>query len=247
MTLDCKVDSPRAEFQSTLWTTVLAAGDERDPRAAEALERLCCRYWFPLYAYVRRQGYGPDDAADLVQGFLFHLLQMRRHLAALRRERGRFRSFLLISLKRFLINEHAKAAAAKRGGGCDHIPIDGSEAERLYDEASDTALRPDELYDRQWAIALLTRALDRLQEEALARGEARYFEAFRPFLMEPAPRDTYPELAAELGLDSARAAMLAYRLRSRYRALVREEVLATVANALDSEDEIRSLLAALSS
>ena len=232
-----------AAFATTRWTLVLAAGGDAGAGQA-ALEQLCRTYWFPLYAYVRRRGHDSPDAQDLTQGFFARLLE-RNDLAGLTREGGKFRSFLLTALNRFLANEHERALARKRGGGQTVISLDDDSAEERYRLEPAHAESPDRLFERQWALTLMEAALRRLAEEQAALGKAEAFAALRPFLSrEPAPGE-YAELATGLSLVPGTLAVQVHRLRERYRQLVRAAVADTVDTPLEVEAEMRHLLAAL--
>ena len=159
-----QIDGSAGLFATTHWSVVLAAGDSASPHAAEALEQLCRAYWYPLYAYVRRSGCTPEDAEDLTQAFFARLLEKRR-LKSAQRERGKFRSFLLTSLKHFLTNEWHRARAEKRGGGAPHFAIDAAEAEQLYQLEPAHDLTAEKLYELSWATALLERVRNRVRQE----------------------------------------------------------------------------------
>jgi RNA polymerase sigma-70 factor (ECF subfamily) len=234
-----------AHFATTHWSVVLAAGEGDSPQAADALARLCRAYWFPLYAYVRRQGHDVPDAQDLTQEFFARLLE-KNYLKSAAREKGRFRSFLLIALKRFLANEWERARAQKRGGGQALIELDAASAEERYRlEPADVA-SADRVYERRWALALLDQVLLRLRDEAARAGKAGQFELLKAFLYgEKAPLSQL-EIGARLGLSESAIKSAVHRLRQRYRELLRQEVAQTVASPADAEDELRHLLNVLS-
>ena len=169
------------QFTTTHWSVVLTAGSESSPVAQAALETLCRSYWYPLYAYVRRQGHSPEDAQDLTQEFFARFLEKQIFRQA-RPERGRFRSFLLTSLKHFLVNEWHRATARKRGGGHTPVPLDTVLAERLYSREPARDLAADKLYERSWALALLEQVRARLREEYAAEGRSERFEIVEQFL-----------------------------------------------------------------
>jgi DNA-directed RNA polymerase specialized sigma24 family protein len=231
-------------FATTRWTLVLAAGRADDPGAAEALETLCRRYWFPLYAFVRRQGFDADQAQDLTQGF-FALLLERNDLAGLVRGEGRFRSFLLKALTHYLINERARAHTLKRGGGRTIISLDDDSAEDRYLHEPAHHETPEKAFERQWALALLETALREVEAEEAARGKQSHFDALKPFLSrEPEPGE-YAALAAGLSLEQRTLAVQVHRLRARYREAVRAAVADTVDGPVEVEAEMRHLLVAL--
>ena len=233
-------------FATTRWTLVLAAGDDASAPGREALDELCRAYWFPLYAYIRRRGHDAHAAEDLTQGFFARLLE-RNDLARLTREGGKFRSFLLTALNHFLANEYERNQALKRGGGQIPLSLDDDDAEARYLREPVHAESPDRLYERQWAVALMENALDRLAEEQAAAGRTEAFAALRSFLSrEPEPGE-YAALATRLGLAPGTLAVQVHRLRERYRQLVRAAVADTVDSPFEVEAEMRHLLAALSS
>ncbi len=231
-------------FPTTRWTLVLAAGTRHDPEGAEAFERLCERYYEPLYAYLRRQGRLPDDAQDLMQGFVERLLAkeiLRRADPA----RGRFRAFLLTSLKYYVANEHMRAAAAKRGGDRVHEPIDLRAVEERCRCGNRDALTPERLYDREWALAVLQRALGQLREEARAAGRAEFFDAVHDSLVDDAPPASYRAIGARFGMTETAVRVRVHRLRRRYRDLLRAAVAETVGSDREVEEELRYLRSAL--
>ena len=211
-----------------------------------ALQTLCERYWYPLYAYVRRRGVASHEAQDLTQEFFARLLE-KNSLAAASPERGRFRAFLLTSLKNFLTNEWEKAQAQKRGGGQPAISLqfnlDSAES-RLSLEPTHN-LTPDRSFERQWALLLLEHVVKRLHEEQVAAGKGRQFELLKEALAGGAERLAYTSIAAELQISEEAARQAASRLRKRYREILREEVSHTVERPEDVDDEIRSLFQVL--
>jgi RNA polymerase sigma-70 factor (ECF subfamily) len=242
MNHDAEAPSPN-RFQTTRWSVVVAAR-EGTAGANDALAALCADYWYPLYAFVRRQGHDPATAEDLVQGFFTRMLE-KRDLADVDRRKGRFRSFLMASCAHFLANQARYHRAEKRGGGRATIPFDRRDGEGRYAVEPSHALTAERLFDRQWALTLLDRVLRRLEEEMAAAGKSQQFEGLRPALLGGDARVPYAEIAPGLGLtvDAARAA--ATRMRRRYRELVREEVNDTLDDPTDIDDEIRALFQAL--
>jgi RNA polymerase sigma-70 factor (ECF subfamily) len=224
---------------------VLAAGHSTAPGAQEALETLCRSYWYPLYVYVRRQGCDVHEAQDLTQEFFTRLLQ-KRDLETVRRENGRFRSFLLVSLKHFLINEWERARAAKRGGGRALIPLDELLAEERYAREPCDLLTPDKLFERRWALTLLAQAFARLREESASSGKAREFDHLKVFLSTPTGAGAYDAVAAELEMPVATVGVKVHRLRQRYGELIRAEIAHTVASPAEIEEEIGHLFNAVS-
>jgi RNA polymerase sigma factor (sigma-70 family) len=223
---------------------VLRAARNDTTRAHEALAHLCETYWYPLYAYVRRRGYNPHDAQDLTQEFFARLLQ-KDFLSSASQEKGRFRSFLLVVLKRFLSNEWDKVRAQKRGGGQVVQQLDTELAERLYATEAAGDLPPDRIYERRWALTMLDRAMSRLREEFSVEAKGAHFEVLKGYLTADRGEIPYAEVAGQLGLNEAAARMAVHRLRRRFRSLFREEIAQTVAEPADIEDEIRYLLRAL--
>ncbi|HUC86663.1 MAG TPA: RNA polymerase sigma factor [Candidatus Acidoferrales bacterium] len=234
-----------AAFVTTHWSVVLTAGHADTARARDALARLCQTYWHPLYAYVRRLGHSPHDAQDLTQEFFARLLA-KNFLAGADESRGRFRSFLLSSLKHFLANEWDKARAQKRGGGQIPIPIDPAAAETgCCFEPADQATA-DKIFERRWALTLLDRVLWRLRRDYVSSGRERLFEQLKPTLTEASRTVRYAEMAARLGTSEGAVKVAVHRLRQQYREVLRAEIAETVSGPDEVEDELRNLFAALS-
>jgi RNA polymerase sigma factor (sigma-70 family) len=234
-----------AAFTTTHWSVVLAAQGP-SPAAEGALEKLCRTYWRPIYGFVRRQGVGLEEAKDLTQGF-FALLLERRDLETVRQEKGRLRSYLLTSLKHFLTNERNRTMAIKRGEGRRLIPLDDlRERERIGFESSET-LAADQIYERRWALSLLDQALARLGDEYRAAGlaSAGLFDRLQKLLTEEPDRPSPADIAQEFGMTESAVRQASYRLRQRYRHLLREEIAHTVMAPGDIEDELRHLVAVL--
>jgi len=237
--------APAGIFATTHWTVVVAAGRRATPEADRALEELCRTYWYPLYAYVRRRGHLPPDAQDLTQEFFARLLA-KHWIESADREKGRFRTFLLTAMNRFLANEWDRAGTQKRGGHAVHLPLDTETAETRYEADAALALTPDRLYDRHWAMTLLDRALTRLRTEQERAGKAKEFAVLSPFLTAERGAIPYAEAAAQLGVNEAAARQAVHRVRKRFRDVFREEITQTVAVPEEVDEEIRHLLAALS-
>ncbi len=233
-----------AAFVTTHWSVVLAAGREDTPSAQGALARLCETYWFPLYAYVRRRGSGPEDAQDLTQEFFAQLLA-HGWVADADRRRGRFRTFLLTALSRFLANEWDRRRTQKRGGDAVMLPLDTEVAEGRYQAEGAGNLTPDRLYDRQWAMTLLERALSRVRVEHEQAGKAAEFAVLSPWLTAERGGIPYADVAATLGMSDAAARQAVHRVRKRFREVFREEIAQTVAGPEEVEEEIRYLMGAL--
>jgi RNA polymerase sigma-70 factor (ECF subfamily) len=245
-TPDSTSTSPRnPAFVTTHWSLVLSAGDSKSPQSAAALEKLCRAYWYPLYAYVRRRGQSPVDAMDLTQEFFARLLQ-RNWVGRAERQRGRFRSFLLSAMNHFLADEWDKARAQKRGGGGMPVPLQFDTAETRYSHEPVYNVTPEQNYERQWALALLDKVLQRLRAEYEQEGRAEFFTALNPCLVGDRTAQPYAELAVKLGVSEGTVKSAVHRLRQRYRELLRDEIAQTVATTNEMEDELRHLFAVLS-
>ncbi len=225
---------------TTHWSVVLAAGHKDTAQAASALASLCTSYWYPLYSYVRRRGYGPEDAQDLTQEFFARLLE-KKWLGQANRERGRFRTFLLSSMSHFLANEWDKARARKRGGGLQIVPIQLDTAETRYGREPTDSFTPDQAYERRWAVTLLDRVLSRLQDEYAGEGKNKLFEELKPCLLGEGNAQPYAALALKLGLSETAIKVTVHRFRKRYRHLLRDEIAQTVSTATEVEEEMRHL------
>lgn len=232
-------------FTSTHWSQVVTAADASSPRAAEALAQLCRTYWYPLYVFIRRQGVNAAEAQDLTQGFFARLLE-KNFIAAAVEEKGRFRSFLLVALKRFLINERERGHAQKRGGGQPLISLDDTEAEGRYRLEPVTGLTAERIYERRWAVALLDEVMLGLRREYAADGREQWFDALKVFLYDERSPVSQAEIGRRFGASESAVKSAVHRLRARYRERLREEVANTVANPSQIDDELRYLLAVLS-
>jgi len=245
--------APGDSFATTRWTVVLSAGQRSTPQAEVALEELCGTYWYPLYAYVRRQGRSKEDAEDLTQAFFARFLE-KNYLEGLSSEKGKFRAFLLAALKHFLANEWDRAARRKRGGGANLLSLDWQDGETRYQvgpvlqgrDARGVALSPDKLYDRAWAVTLLERVITRLRDENAAErfSKARLFEQLKPFLMADHHGLPYAQAAAELGLSEGAVRVAVHRLRRRFRELLRGEIAQTLSDSGQIADEMQALFSA---
>jgi RNA polymerase sigma factor (sigma-70 family) len=238
--------SDAAGFAATRWTMVLAAaGGAPSVQAAEAMAELCRVYWFPLYAYVRRRGYESHEAEDLTQEFFLRLLA-KNYLAGVDRQKGKFRAFLLASLKHFLANEWDRSQSQKRGGGQTVIPLDALSAETRYRLEPAHSLTPERLFERQWALTVLEQVLARLKVESVVlEGEPAVFNKLKQFLTGSVAAATYGQVAADLGMTEGAVKVAVHRLRRRYRQLLREEIAQTLASPEEVDDEIRYLLSCL--
>lgn len=234
-----------AEFHTTHWSVVLAAGSDRSTESSvQALEILCQTYWLPVYGYVRRRAGDEHRAQDLTQAFFQWLLE-RKAIAGADPDRGRFRSFLLTMCKRFLANEWKKGNAQKRGGGRQTLSLDfaSAESQGSFEPADETSA--EAIFEREWAVALLDRVLDKLRQEYTARGCQQQFDALKRFLAGASSAD-YRRVATELRTTEGGVKVAAHRLRGRYRELIRAEIAETVDSADHVEDEIARLFTAVS-
>jgi RNA polymerase sigma factor (sigma-70 family) len=230
-------------FATTHWSVVLTA-QGASPAAEKALERLCRTYWWPLFSFVRRQGYSPEEAQDLTQDF-FALFLERRDLDAVRREKGRLRSYLLASLKNFLAKARRRAMTVKRGAGKPLVPLEELVArEHAHLELRD-ASSADRIYERCWALTLLDQVLAQLEEEYRNAGKAALFQRLEQMLGDEPNRHSQAEIAQELGMTESAVTQAFYRLRQRYGVLMRQEIANTVAASGDVEDELRHFVAVL--
>jgi RNA polymerase sigma-70 factor (ECF subfamily) len=231
-----------SDFPTTRWTLVVAAGDPHRTEARSALVSLCEGYWYPLYAYVRRRGYPADQAQDLTQEFFVRILE-GRYLDRADPEKGRFRAFILTSLKFFLADEVDRSRAQKRGGG-SVLSLEISSGEERYqrDPAHDET--PERVFERRWALSLLDGVIDRLRAEFVQHGRLDHFDRLKGFLLDQADMP-YAALAGEMGTSEGALKVAIHRLRKRYRDLFRQAIAETVADPADVESELRFLAAAL--
>lgn len=243
MTDDASTHPRDDVFATTHWTVVLAAGKTHTPQSDHALEQLCRTYWFPLYAYVRRRGYPKEDAEDLTQAFFARFLA-KNYLKDLSIERGRFRAFLLASLKHFLINEWDKTQRLKRGGGAAHLSLDWKTADTHFQIASTAEPSPDKAYDREWALALLSKVIERLQAECESEGRRKQFAELKIFLTAGKGALSHAEAGKALGMDEAAVRTAVHRLRKRYRQLLRDEIAQTLSNPAQVDEEMQALFGA---
>jgi RNA polymerase sigma-70 factor (ECF subfamily) len=230
-------------FVTTHWSVVLAAQGQ-SPAAQEALEKLCRTYWWPLYGFVRRNGYKPEEAQDLTQGF-FALLLERRDLDVVRKEKGRLRSYLLVSLKNFLGKTRRREMAVKRGEGRPLVSLEELLTRERADLEPADSLSADRIYERRWALTLLEHVLARLEAEYQAAGNAKLFDHLKELLSDEPGRQSQADIGAELGMTENAVKQAFHRLRQRYRELLRDEIAQTVAVPGDVEDELRHFISVL--
>lgn len=231
----------KSRFSTTQWSLVLAAarGGTDD---GEALARLCSLYWYPVFAFVRRQVPSAEEAQDLTQGFFTRLLE-KKELARADRNRGRFRSFLLSACSHFISNERDREHTLKRGGGTIAIPFDLLDAEGRYEKALSSTETPERLYERQWALTLMTSVLDRLRDDYTRAGNEHVFDRLRSFLADS--DETHADAARDLGMTVSAVKVAVHRLRKRYRKVLRQRVADTVASPDQIDEEIRHLMIAV--
>jgi RNA polymerase sigma-70 factor (ECF subfamily) len=231
-------------FGTTRWSVVREAGKGDSPAASAALEQLCRSYWYPLYAFVRRRGFEPEDAKDLTQGFFLHLLR-KNYPARADPAKGRFRTFLLHALAGYLADQRERARALKRGGGQVVLSLDDESAEDRYRREAPDTLTPEKLFERRWAQAVLDRALSRLREQFVAAGGEAAYQVLQNF--EPGEQGalSYAEAALRLGVSESAVKSMIHRLRQRHRELVREEIAQTVSTVLEIDEELRHLVSVL--
>ncbi|MHB1308009.1 MAG: RNA polymerase sigma factor [Limisphaerales bacterium] len=243
-------ESPRLpagdpRFATTHWSVVLAARAHDPTQARAAVEQLCLTYWYPLYAYVRRQGHQPADAEDFVQGFIEHVLEHRFFQTA-DPDKGRFRVYLLTSLNHFLADAAKWTGRLKRGDGQPLLPLNRAAAERRYAQEPSDAANPRQLFERRWAMTLLDTVLQRLEVEATATGSADMFRQLKGMLLGDRGGVSYAELGESLARSEAALKMSVHRLRQRYRELLRDEIAHTVSQPSEIDEEMRHLFKVLS-
>jgi RNA polymerase sigma factor (sigma-70 family) len=233
-----------SQFPTTRWTLVVAAGDPRPKEARSALVSLCENYWYPLYAYLRRRGYSADEAQDLTQEFFVRVLE-GRYLDRADPEKGRFRSFILTSLKFFVADERDRHRAHKRGGGV-LVPLEFSSGEKRYQREPAHDETPERIFERRWALSVLDRVVEKLRDEFTQHGRPEHFERLKVFLLGQSDAP-YAALAREMNTSEGALKVAIHRLRKRYRELFRQEIADTVADPAEVEPELRYLAAVLTS
>jgi len=237
--------SGAGRFTTTHWSVVLAAGQVTSARYREAIQTLCRTYWFPLYAYLRRQGYDTHQAQDYTQAFFTRLLE-KDGLRLADPKRGKFRSFLLAALKHFLANESDRIRAQKRGAGREILSLDVEDAEGKYALEPVDQLSPERLFERSWALTVLERTMARLQAESASTNKQKLFEHLKVYLTAEKNSISYRDVAAKLDMTEGAVKVAVHRLRQRYRELLRDEIAQTVTTEDQIDEEIRDLFAALS-
>jgi RNA polymerase sigma-70 factor (ECF subfamily) len=234
-----------AQFATTHWSTVLRAGAGESAQSQAALEKLCRQYWFPLYAFVRRKGYSPEDAQDLTQSFFASMFQ-RHAFGRADGRRGRFRTFLLSALQNHLRMERRAQVAIKRGSGISMLSWDALNAEERYRGLLIEHSTPERVFERRWAMALFELVLEKLRQEFVRRGKGETFDRFREHIWTSGETTPYGELGGDLGVPAGTLRMTVHRMRLRYRELLREEVAQTVAEPSEVEPELRYLIGIMS-
>jgi RNA polymerase sigma-70 factor (ECF subfamily) len=233
-----------ARFAATSWTNVMAAQQQGSPEAEAALERLCRTYWYPLYAYLRRKGHDPHKAQDLTQEFLYRLIK-ENYLGAADRRRGKFRSFLLASLNHFVSNQRDYERAVKRGGRFNFVSLDDDQSETRYTKEPASDLSPEKIFERNWFLALFDGALNRLREEQASAGKLGLFDELQKYVIEDAEPGDYNATASQVNMTPNAVAVAVHRLRERYKKLVYEEVVSTVADDSEVEEELHRFFAVM--
>jgi DNA-directed RNA polymerase specialized sigma24 family protein len=233
-------------FVTTRWTMVLAAAERSSPQAERAMEEICSIYWFPIYAYIRRRNHSPEDAEDLTQEF-FRCLCEKHWIGDADREKGKLRAFLITSLKYFLVGEHRKASAQKRGGGAFHLSIDTAVAEGSYASAVESpSVDAEHIFDRQWALTLLDRTMQLLKNESADAGKKELFSALKDGLFLSHQTIDYPALAQRLSNSEGALRVAVHRMRKRFREIYRREVAQTLPPGADLDEELHYLMRSLS-
>ena len=231
-------------FATTRWSVVLAAGQSGTNKSERALEDLCAQYWYPLYAYARRRGYAEEDARDLTQAFFAKLLE-KKDLRVADPTRGRFRTFLLSSMKNFLAGEWRKEHALKRGGAVEVLALDFDSAEESYKLEPSHEMSPEAIYERRWAMGLVAQAVEDLQGQYEKAGTLELFEAIKGCLDGGSEVLPYPDLSRRLDQSEGSLRTAVSRLRSRWRQRIRELVAETVDEESEVQDELRNLIASV--
>jgi RNA polymerase sigma-70 factor (ECF subfamily) len=237
---DAAVDQPR-EFMTTRWSVVLRAADVPSAESDGAMEQLCRNYWYPLYVYVRRQGRSPHDAQDLTQEFFARMMK-KKILKIADPARGRFRTFLLCSLKNFLASDWKKSQAGKRGGGVAMLSIDEHDTEQRYTNEPVESQTPEHSYAKGWASTLLDIAMEGLRRKYIESGKTKIFQTFSCCILEDSKEARYEDLAAEIGMSAGAARVAIHRMRDDFRQVLRAEVASTVESREEVDDELRYLI-----
>ena len=233
-------------FHTTRWSIVTDAASGETESSRVALEKLCQAYWFPIYAFARRQGNSAQDSADLTQGFFLHLLSCGA-LDAADPSRGRFRTFLLASFRNYCINDHRDASAKKRGGDVSIVSFDVDDGESKYGSHPSDDATAEAQFEREWALTLIDRVYDRLEAEFSEAGRKNLYDAVRHRLAGAPGEETYTEIAERLGMMPTALKVAVHRMRARFRELVRDEVRQTIGDSDDVDDELLRLFSTFQS
>ena len=231
-------------FRTTKWSLIVAAREGSPSESERALQDLCEAYWYPLYVFVRSQGLDPDSAMDATQGYFLRLLE-KDYLQQVDPTAGRFRSFLILTMKHFLINEGERERAFKRGGGARLISLDAEEAEDRYRFEPTDRLTPEQVYERRWALTVLARSLEALRLEFAGEGKEKRFDLLKGYLTGEGPQMRYGEVAKELEMKEPAVRAAVRRMRQRFGERLRAEITETVSNLDEVDDEVRHLLQVL--
>jgi len=231
-------------FRTTRWTMVLTAADLNGPEGEEALAQLCQEYWLPLYSFIRRKGHSPEETQDLIQGF-FEQLVSKHYLNMADRERGKFRTFLLSAVCHFLSNQAKAQRREKRGGKYVFVSLEGQAAEEVYLDEPVDRHTPESIFERQWALAVLQKAMTALRRDYTQAGKTTLFETAYPFLTEPTAAPPLSDVAGKLGLTEPALRVAIHRMRRNYGNLIRREIAETVMDPSEVEGEVRHLRQAL--
>lgn len=236
--------SGTSRFATTHWSVILAAGDSSSQRHEQALSTLCQTYWFPLYAYLRRQGHKAHQAEDYTQAFFAQILE-KNYLCDIKRKPAKFRSFLLMALKRFIADQQCRARAVKRGGGHKMLSLNFEGAESQYALEPASELSPEKVFDKSWVLTLLEQTMTRLETELAGMNKQKLFEILKVYLAGKEVSIPYRDLAVQLDMTEGAVKAAVYRLRRRYREILRDEIAQTVTTGDQIDDEIRGLFATL--
>jgi len=239
------LDTKDAVFRETRWTLVLTAAGRDSAAGEEALAKLCQDYWRPLFFFIRRKHYKPEDAEDLCQTF-FELLLSKNFLEQADRARGRFRTFLLTAVDHFLSNQAKANRVIKRGGKFTFVSLDAAEAEAAYQRAAMDNWTPEKVFEKQWAISIMEKAKTKLQDEYSRAKKAAHFQVLQVFLSHETEAGFCGLLAEKLGISAASLRVAVHRMRRRYHELMRQEVAETVQSPAEVDDELRHLRAVVS-
>lgn len=232
-------------LSSTHWSAVINAQDLNNPEAYQALAKLYEKYWLPLYVYVRRKGYNVEDSQDLVQGFFTKLIE-KEYLKKVSKEKGKFRTFLLMAMNNYIMNEWNKSMAQKRGGGSVPLPLDFETAEKIYSLEPATDISPDKIYERLWVTSLLNRVMDELGNEFSQKDKKDLFRYIKSYLIYDDPNDSYADIACKLQISEGIVKTSIHRARKRFGDLLKIEISHTLADTKDVEEEIRYLFSVFS-